>query len=102
MRRVCAEQGVDVACALQWRESVRLSLEGLRDVPEDQQLEVRFENLVADPGPVFTRILDFLVLPYDQDIVERACGIADAESAKRWKHHESDPAIESHMQPLLS
>lgn len=102
MRRVCAEQGVEVACALQWRESVRLSLEGLRDVPADQQLEVRFENLVADPGPVFTSILDFLELPYNQAIIDRACGIADVKVAKRWKHHASDPAIESHMQPLLS
>jgi len=38
IREVRAKNGVEVTCAIQWRESVRAAQEGLVDVPPDQQL----------------------------------------------------------------
>ena len=58
------ERGVLVACAEQWRRSVEAALQGLRVVPADQQLEVRYESFVSDANRELGRIAQFCGLEH--------------------------------------
>ncbi|MFA1547254.1 sulfotransferase [Actinomadura chokoriensis] len=49
-----------VKCALRWRGSVRLSAKLRRQVPEEQLLTVRFEELVAKPRTVAAGLAEYL------------------------------------------
>ena len=102
IREVRAAEGVEAACALQWRESVRAAREGLAVVPEDQKLEIRFEDLVGDPEPVLARILDFLQLPPSEEVLSYARATVKPDAASRWERRESDPELEGRLEPVLS
>ena len=60
------ERGVPYACARQWHESVAHSMRGLAGIAPEQQMEVRYETLVADTA-VLERLCEF-------------CGIADTDA----------------------
>lgn len=49
-----------VKCALRWRGSVRLSAKLRAQTPDDQLLTVRYEDLIADPGPIAEQLSGFL------------------------------------------
>jgi hypothetical protein len=49
--------------AERWRRRIETARVHSADL--DAYLEVRYEDLVSDPGPVLTRICDFVELPYD-------------------------------------
>jgi hypothetical protein len=50
--------------AVWWDWHARLGLESGRAMPAGFYQEVRYESLVADPGPVCAEICEFLQLPY--------------------------------------
>jgi hypothetical protein len=50
-------------CARNWVEEIRELREGLRAVPEDRILRLRYEDLVADPIPTLQRVARFVGLP---------------------------------------
>ena len=102
IREVRATEGVEAACALQWRESVRACLDGLAEVPDAQQLTIRFEDLVADPAPMLGRILAFLELRPDAALLEHARATADPQAAARWERRLSDLPSERYLYPLLA
>ncbi|TDD89905.1 sulfotransferase [Actinomadura darangshiensis] len=52
-----------VKCALRWRGSVRLSAKLRQQVPEDQLLTVRYEELVARPRRVGAELSEYLDAP---------------------------------------
>lgn len=102
IREVRAKQGVEVTCAIQWRESVRAAQEGLADVPPDQQLTVRFEDLVREPIEIVDRILRFLSLSPSDALLKYASETLEAEAAARWKIDAPGASLDRHLQPLLS
>lgn len=58
-----------VRCALAWKEIMEIALHDLAEVPH---LQVRYEDLIADPGAVSRRLLSYLELEPDP-AVERFC-----------------------------
>jgi len=53
------KMGVLPVVARQWRRCVDSSLSGLMEVPDDQRIEVRYENFIADPLRELKRICEF-------------------------------------------
>lgn len=102
IREVRAREGVDVACAVQWRESVRACLDGLAEVPTERQIEVRFERLVADPAAEVARLLRFTGLEPTDDVMARARATADADAAERWRTRPLPPEVVAHLEPFQS
>ncbi|WP_084958259.1 sulfotransferase family protein [Thermoactinospora rubra] len=49
--------------ALRWRSAVRLSAELRRELPPDQLMTVRYEELLASPGPAVAALSAFLETP---------------------------------------
>jgi hypothetical protein len=62
-------------CAFQWSAANRAVLEARGAVPAERWHELRYEELVVDPVPTVTRLLDGLDLPPD-GVVEYAAGLA--------------------------
>jgi len=102
IRTVRAEQGVEVACAVQWRESVRACLDGLAHVPAEQQIEVRFERLVADPEAEMARLLAFAGLDASDAVMAHARQTADAGAADRWRERPLSDEVMEHLEPFQS
>lgn len=100
IREVRAEHGVEVACAVQWRESVLAARAGLAEVPAEQQFEVRFEELVADPDSVLPAVLAFLGLGDGEAVIAHARRHFDAAAAHRTEGERSP--TDPYLQPLLA
>lgn len=68
--------------ALQWRTSVESLMNGLQQVPPEQQINCRYEDFVAHPEPELERLFDFIgVAPMPQiarDITQHSIG--------KWRH----------------
>jgi hypothetical protein len=77
-------------CAIQWRECAQAAVAGLQDVPADQRMTIRFEDLILNPGPTVTAMLEFLRLPPAAEVADYAAAEAKPTALGRWK--TADPA----------
>jgi hypothetical protein len=59
-------------CAIQWVRCVEASLAGLRDLPADRTLEVRYETLCSHPIEEARKLLGFVGLPASRAVDEHA------------------------------
>ncbi|MEL7362876.1 MAG: sulfotransferase [Bacteroidota bacterium] len=84
IREVRRTHTVLETCAIQWRESAEAAIEGLRAVPDDHVLEVRFERLIRTPRETLEAILDFLGLSSDAALIDYAQRTIDRSAAQRW------------------
>jgi hypothetical protein len=66
-----------------WSDQIEHGVTALAGLPSDQRLDVRFEDLVADPVPVLTGIATFLELPDDDGFATRAAGLVHDRPALR-------------------
>lgn len=58
-----SELTLEQVCAHQWSESVRKADADLQQLPAEQFLTIKYEELTADPDTVMTRIASFLEIP---------------------------------------
>lgn len=100
LREVRQEQGLVEACAYQWRESVRAAQAALAELPADRQITIRYEDLAAAPEEELARILLFLELSPDDELIGLARELVNADSVGRWR--QADPEIVERMRPLLA
>jgi hypothetical protein len=87
-------------CALQWASSVQWAQEGLRQVPPQQVLTVRFEEVVGRPEASLRAILDFLDLRAAPEVLAFSRQFVDPEASQRWK--EYDPAEIEAILPIVA
>lgn len=66
--------------AFQWAAAAECSLRDLRSLPADRCLQVRYEDLVADPTTVLRTVLDFAELPPDAAVL--AAGAARSTTGR--------------------
>ncbi len=59
-------------CACQWVASNEHALAGLERIDPERHLQVRYESLVADPVAELRNLLDWLGLPRDKSVEEKA------------------------------
>lgn len=86
-------------CAIQWRESVRAAREGLGSLPPSDKIEVRFEDLVAQPRKTMNGLLDSLELDDSGRLASQAAEIVNPEAAGRWESR--DDGTLNQIQPLM-
>ena len=96
--------GLDVAAAVQWREVVMAAVTEGRRLGCDRYLELRYEDLLADPAGTWGRIMGFL------KVTETGAGRAYLEGIVRPAAHgawRDSPdagrvlALEAHLRPTL-
>lgn len=59
-------------CAMQWAEGQRISLSDLKVIPEAQKISIRYEDISSDLSVEINRVLNFLELPEDQNMINYA------------------------------
>ena len=98
-------------CAFQWISANHLALEGKKVVPPDQWIQVKYEDMVADPIRVFGDIFTRLGVPFDDklkqlasDLDRRPTSIVNGPPQKqKWKK-KNPKAIEriiDVIQPMM-
>jgi hypothetical protein len=90
-------------CAIQWRESVLATLEGLREIPAKQQMTLKFEELLTTPEPLLRQVLNFFDLEAEQTVLDYAQNTIDSSATGRWKQEQTSEykKIEPHIQDLM-
>lgn len=102
LREVRDAEGVVAACAVQWRESVRAARAGLAEVPEERQMTVRFEDVMADPVGQMEAILAFLELRPSAEVREYAATFIDEGNRTSYDTGLDPAEIDPYLEPLRS
>jgi len=90
-------------CAIQWRESVLATLEGLREIPAKQQMTLKFEELLTTPEPLLRQVLKFIDLEPEEGVFDYALNTIDQTATRRWEQKEACKLklIKPHIHDLL-
>ena len=72
-------------CARHWVHEIDAITEGLRAVPAEQVMSLRYEDLVEDPMPVLSSVAEFSGLPADDGWISRVESLAFPNKNQRWR-----------------
>jgi hypothetical protein len=64
------ERSYPMLAAIAWKSMIDAYEEARAEIPEEQWLEIRYEDLVDDPAAVLDRVLKFVELPPDAGLTE--------------------------------
>ncbi|WP_210440867.1 sulfotransferase family protein [Nocardioides xinjiangensis] len=105
--RAWAEHGGDpwTLCARHWVEEVRAVEDGLSHVPSEQRMELRYEDMMADPLAVLGRVADFGDLPVSSVWRDELDRLQFPDRNKTWLSAMDDGVVSrvtQLQQPLLA
>lgn len=87
-------------CALQWNASITSAFEGLKQIPADRQIEIRYEQLITDSSQI-DRLCNFLELP-DSDRMQANFGnTLKTNSKTRWHDLTPDKNWQAALEIML-
>jgi hypothetical protein len=72
-------------CGIQWHRCVDACLRGMQSIPEEQKIEIRFEDLVLDSAAVTGKLLCKLGLGIPDGFERRASDLMSASNVGKWK-----------------
>ncbi len=96
LERIRREHTLLETCAIQWRECVRRALYGVEAHYPNRSIEVRYEDLLAEPAAELDRIRSFAGLSESSALDERAA-VVDDSNAGKWRERLSDDEYEDVM-----
>jgi hypothetical protein len=102
---------LEEVCAHQWLMANRLALEASRQIPAEQWIRLRYEDIFDRPVEMFREVFDRLELPFDEAI-RRRCATLDtrptsivggAPKKEKWKeqHAAKIERILPRIRPLM-
>jgi hypothetical protein len=100
---VARTRGVLEACAYQWATCVRAVQENTRDLPADQLLELRYEDLLQHPAEMLQRICDFTGLRPSNEVMAACAGVREGRPDS-WQENVTDAErqmLETVLAPVL-
>jgi len=105
--RADASGPLEVVCAKQWATCNEHALAATKTIDRGRWIEVRYEDLVADPASSIGRVMERLELPYEDGVRRRAeattttpINVVTPPERGKWRK-ENPGAIESVL-PLLA
>jgi hypothetical protein len=78
-------------CARNWVEELDAIEEGLRSVPEDHVLRLRYEDVISDPIPVLLGAAEFLGLPRDPRWRSSLAALSFPDRSEGWRDRMDAP-----------
>lgn len=97
-------EGIEIARAIQWRETVAISIIEGRQFGDDRYHEVFYEQLLSDPIENLHRIAKFLNIEISDSSYEYLTNNSDPMRAIAWKESASIQQLERidpYIRPLL-
>ncbi|MDQ3771834.1 MAG: sulfotransferase [Actinomycetota bacterium] len=105
--RADASGPLEVVCAKQWATCNEHALAAAKTIDRGRWIEIRYEDLVADPASSIDRVMERLELPYEDGVRRRAeattttpINVVTPPERGKWRK-ENPGAIESVL-PLLA
>jgi hypothetical protein len=97
---------LEVVCAKQWTVSNEYALEASKKIGLDRWIEVRYEELVDDPVEQVARLMEFLGLPYEREVRDRAAAskttpVNTVTPPERGKWRRENPEEIAAVRPLI-
>lgn len=86
---------LEEVCAYQWLTANRLALEAKRDIPTEQWIQLRYEDIFDQPVRMFKDVFERLDIPFDT-AMERRCAtlnrsptsiVRGAPKREKWREH---------------
>ena len=72
-------------CAIQWRESVNAARSQVAELSPDTYMEIRYEDLVEEPGRRFEQIREFFGLEEDATFTRWVNSRIDSSRREKWR-----------------
>jgi Sulfotransferase family len=102
---------LEEVCALQWLTANRFALDASRQIPPEQWIRLRYEDIFDRPQAMFREVFERLELPFD-DAIERRCATLDtrptsivkgAPKKEKWKaqHAAKIERIMPRIRPMM-
>lgn len=97
---------LEVVCAKQWLTCNDAALEASRSIGLERWVEVRYEQLIEDPEQEVKRLVEFLGLPYEESVKDKAgevktkpVNVVTPVQAGKWRHE--NPQEIASVLPLI-
>lgn len=92
---------LEEVCAFQWVSANRMALDASREVPPEQWIQIRYEDIFSHPVKMFMEVFERLNLPFDETVRNRCATlnarptsiVKGAPGKDKWKEHNPE-AIE--------
>jgi hypothetical protein len=84
-------------CGIQWRECVAACRQAGRQIPEDQYIEIRYEDVVQRPLEIFGRLATYLDLPTSAELQRWIDENIDPTRNSKWQNDLSDDDLNELM-----
>jgi hypothetical protein len=102
---------LEEVCALQWLTANRLAIDASQQIPREQWIRLRYEDIFDRPLEMFRDVFERLDLPFD-DAIRRRCATLDAQPTsivkgapkkEKWKaqHAAKIERILPRIRPLM-
>ncbi|HJV26272.1 MAG TPA: sulfotransferase [Aromatoleum sp.] len=99
---------LEEVCAYQWLTANRLALDAARDIPPQQWIALRYEDIFERPVAMFREAFERLGVPFDLRIEERCASLASRPTSvvkgvpqkQKWK--ENNPAAIERILPMIA
>jgi len=86
--------------AKQWVASVESARDAFQSIPSSRWMEVRYEDLVTDPGTWFPRLYEFAGLDLEGEVLTSIVDQVHADSVHLWKKNLDSSMLDQAM-PIL-
>ena len=84
----------NVLLAKQWSASIERAKQDVDQLPDDQKLVLRYEEIMRDPESTASKLQQFLEISDPQNITKYLCETADGRRADAWKTSLSPELLE--------
>ena len=98
-------------CAYQWLTANRMALEARKTIPENQWIQLRYEDIFSRPIEMFGAVFEVLGVPFSNALAEHCASlnqrptsiVKGAPKLEKWKEHnpEAIERIFPSIRPLM-
>jgi hypothetical protein len=87
---------LEEVCAFQWISANRMALDAARDIPPEQWVHLRYEDLFERPVDMFRQAFERLDVPFTAELRDRCADLRPTSVVKgkpkkqKWKEHNPD------------
>lgn len=99
---------LEEVCAFQWISANRLALDAARQIPAEQWIRVRYEDIFESPVDMFREVFEHLAIPFDEKMQARCAGLAARPTSivkgtpRKHKWKDSNPGAIERILPTIA
>jgi len=103
--RVYNHASLEEVCAFQWISANHLALEARKDIPAEQWINLRYEDIFERPVEMFNEAFEQLGIPFTTELEARCANlkptsvVKGAPQKQKWKEH--NPAAIERILPMI-